>query len=262
MAEPIQIVFCDIDGTLISKATPRMPAALKAALHTLQEKGIKVCTASGRHPIFMEELGIFADFNFDGYVCLNGNLCFVEGQDIFLNTIPAKDVQAALDYVQTRHLPCMFVEKDAMYINFINDAVIQAHAAIHSSLPVCKEISQAASQPILQILPYFEDEKVQEMLESMPFCKAACWHERAYDVIPANGGKRAGIEKMLEHFGLSRRNMMAFGDGCNDMDMLEMAAIGVAMKNAHPQLLQIADYITGSPEENGIVQALEHFCLL
>lgn len=72
----------------------------------------------------------------------------------------------------------------------------------------------------------------------------------------------AGIQKLLEHYHLSVDNIMAFGDGDNDADMLEFARIGVAMGNASPKAKAFADYITTDIDANGIACALAHFHLI
>ena len=75
-------------------------------------------------------------------------------------------------------------------------------------------------------------------------------------VIPEKGGKVAGIRRVLEDFAISREEIMAFGDGENDMDMLEFAGTGIAMGNADPQVKARADEVTESVDENGVVRAL------
>ena len=54
---------------------------------------------------------------------------------------------------------------------------------------------------------------------------------------------------------------MAFGDGSNDLSMIQAAGIGVAMGNADPAALSAADYITGTNDNDGVAEAIERFCL-
>ena len=82
------------------------------------------------------------------------------------------------------------------------------------------------------------------------------------DVIPEKGGKVAGIRRFLEDFSISQEEIMAFGDGENDMDMLKFAGIGIAMGNADTQVKAIADEVTESVDENGVVRALYRHGLL
>ena len=74
--------------------------------------------------------------------------------------------------------------------------------------------------------------------------------------------KSYGMRKYLELHGLSREDTIAFGDGPNDLDMIEYAGIGVAMGNARQELKDIADYVTKDISDNGIKYAMEHFGLI
>ena len=62
--------------------------------------------------------------------------------------------------------------------------------------------------------------------------------------------------------GLESSEIMAFGDGDNDIDMLKFAGIGVAMGNAGDAVKAAADYVTASVDDDGIEKALEHFGLI
>ena len=84
----------------------------------------------------------------------------------------------------------------------------------------------------------------------------------AFDVIPAIGGKAAGIQYILQHFGISQNEIMAFGDGNNDIDMLRYANVGVAMGNAGSEVKRQADYVTADVDNDGIWRALKHYEVL
>ena len=64
---------------------------------------------------------------------------------------------------------------------------------------------------------------------------------------------------LLEHYGISRDEIIAFGDGDNDVEMLAFAGIGVAMGNGTAAVKKAADYITDDIDEGGIYNALVHF---
>lgn len=76
------------------------------------------------------------------------------------------------------------------------------------------------------------------------------------DIIPANGGKGTGVEKVLAYFHLDKKDAVAFGDGNNDIALLQAVGTGVAMGNASHALKEIADDICASVTEDGIY----HYC--
>ena len=95
------------------------------------------------------------------------------------------------------------------------------------------------------------------ILEDVEGAKITAWWDHAADIIPANGGKGMGIQKMLEHYQLDRSEALAFGDGNNDIEMLQTVGTGVAMENASADLKAIADEICGNVAEDGIY----HYCI-
>ena len=93
----------------------------------------------------------------------------------------------------------------------------------------------------------------------LPHCESTRWNPLFTDVVPQGSSKAVGIDKIIEHYGISLDETMAFGDGGNDMAMLRHAGIGVAMGNAGDEVKAVADYVTDSVDKDGIWNALRHF---
>jgi len=81
------------------------------------------------------------------------------------------------------------------------------------------------------------------------------------EVLPKGINKAATLEKLLNHLGCRREELMAFGDGYNDISMLKYAGMGVVMGNANDAVKKEGDYIAPSNDENGIVDVLNKFVL-
>lgn len=258
----IKAIFFDIDGTLISKQQTCISEQVIKALKQLQEKGIKLFIASGRHYLEMEELGINQQFTFDGYLTINGGYCFNQDGVIYKNPIDPDDVARIVAYVQKQHLACSFVESNNLYINLIDDYVIAAQKAINTLLPPVKDITRALKNDIYQIDPFVGKEEIAKLVALLKHCKYTKWHDGAYDIIPKVGGKKAGIKAVLDHYGIELAETMAFGDGHNDLEMLEYVGTGICMANGHPETLERSDYVTDTVENDGIVKALSHFGLI
>jgi hydroxymethylpyrimidine pyrophosphatase-like HAD family hydrolase len=71
--------------------------------------------------------------------------------------------------------------------------------------------------------------------------------------------KASGLAFVAEHLGVSAGRTVAFGDGENDMELLQWAAYGVAVANAHDRVLAVADYVCPPVDEEGVAQVLEAF---
>ena len=69
--------------------------------------------------------------------------------------------------------------------------------------------------------------------------------------------KAAGLEFLAERLGFARERTVAFGDGENDVELLDWAGYGVAVANAHDRVLAVADWVCPGPEDEGVAQVLE-----
>jgi hydroxymethylpyrimidine pyrophosphatase-like HAD family hydrolase len=90
----------------------------------------------------------------------------------------------------------------------------------------------------------------------LPHCRLPRWHPGFSDLVNADNSKAIGIDCILHHYGIDRNECIGFGDGGNDVEMLEYCGIGVAMGNADDSVKSHADYVTTSVDEEGIEHAL------
>ena len=257
----LKAVFFDVDGTLLSHQTNSVPTSAVRALEALREKGVLTFIATGRHISMLEKMQPLEGLRFDGMVTLNGQYCCSEDGVLYHCPIDPQDVAALLDYLKEHPHPCILVEADRMYINFHNALVEKVQAAIHSDLPQLGDMDRGYRVPIYQIILYMSDENL-EKLPPLPGIKLTRWNLGGADLIPAKGGKATGIARILEHYGIDKKDTMAFGDGENDVDMFSAVGTAVAMGNACDAAKAAAHYITDKVDENGIWNALVYFGVL
>ena len=249
----IKAVFFDVDGTLVSHKNNTVPESTRTALDLLRDMGIKRIISTGRHMLELAELPV-SDIAFDAYITLNGQLCFDgQGNIISENPIIGADKECIIRLFTEKKIPVVLVEKDRMYINYINSHVEIAQRAISTPLP---DIAPYTGNAIYQAIAFVEAGEENALLRELPNCKITRWNAYAVDIISCSGGKTAGIKAFLCANRLEPKETMAFGDGENDIDMLKYVQIGVAMGNADLQVQASADYIADSVDNEGIMNAL------
>ena len=72
------------------------------------------------------------------------------------------------------------------------------------------------------------------------------------ELLPAGVCKGAALDAVAAHYGITAERVVAFGDGKNDIELLERAGLGVAMGNAHPELAAVADVVIGHHDTDAI----------
>ena len=256
----IKACFFDVDGTLVSHAQGKVPESTREGLEQLRKKGIKVFLSTGRHICELHKLPL-EGLIFDGYVTLNGQLCANGDKEvIYREPLKEEDKKALLEIFEGREEALMLVEENRLYVNFINDTVVQAQKEITTPLPLVASYDGA---PLYMAIAFIREEEEKRFEPLIPSgCRITRWSSGGMDIISKSGGKVAGMVKILEYYGIDKEEIMAFGDGENDMEMLQYAKIGVAMGNASPQVQAVADHVTGHIDENGLVQALRHYGLI
>jgi Cof subfamily protein (haloacid dehalogenase superfamily) len=146
-----------------------------------------------------------------------------------------------------------------------NEVVERAWANVNMPVPPIIPLHECNLNEVYQLGAFLNSEE-QEALKIterfMPSCAELRWSPDFFDILPRESSKSAGIDRIIEHYGISIEETMAFGDGGNDIDMLQHAAIGVAMGNAGDNVKAAADHITTSVDDDGILNALKKFNIL
>lgn len=250
----IKIVFFDIDGTLIDIATRTLTERTVQMLHGLQEHGIKICIATGRAPFVVPS---FEGIIFDAYLTFNGSYCYA-GRDIILsNPIPHEDVQRIIKNASSISRPVCAAAKDRLAANGTDQDLADYFAISKQVLHIEDDFASFTRQDIYQIMMGCRMKDYPAILDGVRAAKIAAWWDRAVDIIPVTSGKGIGIQKILDFFHIDRSESMAFGDGNNDIEMLEAAGHGVAMGNGSEEVKAAADEVCGACADDGIY----HYCI-
>lgn len=245
----IKIIFFDIDGTLLRLRAKELSEKTVEALNRLKANGIRLCIATGRTPVSLPH---FSGIEFDTFLTFNGSLCYNDTETIFSNPISPDDVQKLIRNADSLGRPVSVATKSRLAANGFDIDLSDYYSIAHLQLTVAKDFEQVSNEEVYQLLLGCRETDYSAILKDVDGAKIAAWWDRAVDIIPANGGKGIGIQKVLEYYHLDKSEALAFGDGNNDIEMLLSVGTGVAMGNASPQLKDVADEICKDVAEDGI----------
>lgn len=255
---PIRAIFLDIDGTLVSFRTHAVTPQVRSAISMVRRQGVKVIIATGRPMPFVDNL---ADLEYDGIMTVNGACCqTTDGTIIRHNPIPLADIRLMIDYCKTHPLPMAFTSSTEAYSNFTTPEFIEVFRLLNIKIPPHMPLEQSIDKGITQVVAFFpKDDEQQIMHHVFPHCTAHRWHPAFADVISSGNSKQDGVDAFCQYYDIPLSQTMAFGDGGNDIGMLNHVAYGFAMSNAKPEVLQKAPYITDSVDEDGVAKVLFQF---
>ena len=262
----IKAAFFDIDGTLVPFGERSMPDDTRAALLELRARGVKLFISTGRHYTWINNLG---DFEFDGYVTVNGGLVVkADGRTpIYTHPIDDADLERFVAYTE-RHPEITFIAVPVsgnIFRIHDNADYRQIQELLHLPDVPERPARDVLAEPIVQLMFFANCEMVQStdlFTTVLPGCVPTSWHPVFADIVPKGSNKGIGVDMMLADHGLSLDEALAFGDGHNDMEMLRHVPHSVAMGNAAPDVKATASYVTTADTEGGIRHALKHFGLL
>lgn len=251
----IRAIFFDVDGTLLGAGHQIPPSALRA-LHRAQEKGIRLFVATGRvtaMALFLKDM-----FDFDGYLTLTGQYAF-DRDGYVLHALPhdKDDIRLLMELQKRAPFPCLIAEATECFMASEAEQ-IRKHFTDHGlEPPALYDIRRIDTHDVYQLITY-DPEITNPKLAPLKHIRITNAASYCHDVIPAAGGKHVGIRRVAEHYGIKPEEIMVFGDGKNDADMLRCAGFGVAMGNACPEAKAAADYITDHVDEGGVYNALKN----
>ncbi|MFE8695356.1 Cof-type HAD-IIB family hydrolase [Cytobacillus sp. FJAT-53684] len=254
-----KIAFFDIDGTLLDR-NKRLPASTIKALEQLKKNNVFVAIATGRAPFMFETLR--KELDIDSFVSFNGQYVVFENEVIYKNPLETKEIDALFHFSREKKHPMVFLDDKVM------KASVTEHEYIDTSISSLKfpypdvDPEYYKGRDIYQSLIFCEEEFDEAYNMNFPNSRFIRWHRYSTDVLPAGGSKAEGIKRMIERLGFEMSDVYAFGDGLNDIEMLQTVGTGIAMGNASEQVKSAADVTTTSVEEDGIWNALKKLDLI
>lgn len=254
-----KMVIFDIDGTLVTEQKI-IPFSAKEAIRALKRNGIAVAIATARPPFLFKE--ICSELDIHSFVAFNGQYVVSEGEVIYENPIAAEEVVRLHEASSVNKYPMIFMDNQEMRATVAGHPHVEAGLSkLHFAYPEV-DCGFHEDKPIYQALLFCEKDKEHSISCKEGKSRFIRWHEYSLDVLPGGGSKAIGIEKLLDASGISRSHTYAFGDGPNDVEMIEEAGIGVAMGNAVPEIRKAADYITDDVDRDGVYKGLKYLELI
>ena len=265
-----QVLALDLDGTLTNEAkviTPRTKAALLAAA----DRGVRIVLASGRPTVGIQPLAKELELDRRGGCILSYNggkiIDCKTGQTLVQHAFPPDLIGTVCTFARYWNVVPLTYDSNGIVTENASSPYVAEEARINK-IPVREvpdlpaEIHWTINKLLLTgdpvDMPHVEELMQQEFAGKLSIYRSAPFF---IETMPLGVEKSVSLALLLKTLGLGRENLMACGDGWNDLPMIQFAGLGVAMGNAVPPVKAAADYVTADNEHDGVGLAVEKFIL-
>lgn len=266
-----RVVALDIDGTLLkwiegSGATrEEVPPAVRAAVHRAADAGAHIVFASGRSPHGMTRVADLLGLPRKGddrlWIVASNGAVIVRHPPLEVVHEETFDAREAV-YAILEKRPSALVAVEERGVGYrLNDHFPPGEL---TGEMIVTPVEELVAQPVSRVIIRDPKASAEEFVE---LGRSLGLHGISYvvgwtawlDLAPIGVSKASGLAYVCERLGVSSDDVLAIGDGRNDIEMLEWARRGVAMGHSVPEVLDIADDVTATVDEDGAAVELDRW---
>ncbi|MCR1808975.1 HAD family hydrolase [Haploplasma modicum] len=242
------IIFFDLDNTIHSTKNQIIPGqTVKLLLELANLPNTYLGIATGRNEAKVSMLGSLLDL-FTYKIFINGAIAYKNNELVYNNAINKEEIKNVISLAEKKDISVGFVCKIDEYITTYND---QVHININSFNIKKPEVKPDIylSEDVYQLWLFTSDKDYIDSIKNQINLDLHPWHKEGYDLVDRKSNKALAIKELLK--GEEDYRLIAVGDGHNDIQMVEMADIGIAMSNSgFLELKEKADYIAPHIDDN------------
>ena len=270
LKEQIKLLVLDLDGTLVN-TEKKLSSRTRQTLIKLQQQGVRLVLASGR-PTYgivplAEELAIaeYGGFilSYNGGTIIDWSTKKVLHQSI----LAEKYISPCYELAQKHGVNIVSYLDEFVVTEKSDDDYVQYEAKLNN-MPIKQVPDFCASliEPVSKCLIVGDPAvlvTMEQQMKAMYESELSIYRSYPFflEINPMDIDKANSLRILNQHLGTSPEQMVACGDGFNDLTMISYAGTGVAMLNAQEAVKKAASYVTGSNDDDGVAQFVESFLL-
>ncbi|MDO4295741.1 MAG: Cof-type HAD-IIB family hydrolase [bacterium] len=257
-------LFFDVDGTLLSEKTRKIPESALEAIRKARKLGHMAFINSGRETCLLDEIRAMVDM--DGYLCGCGTQLIVGDKTVYESRMKAEDCEFVVRNARAYGVEPVLEAQEALYFlkpPYVAKQIYQVHDSIASNHP----------------------DAVKEYKDGILFDKFCFWAEESsdtenfirllssrvtvidrgggmYECVPLGHSKATAIHQILELYGIALEDAYVFGDSTNDLSMFQAVPNTILMGKHDKELEPYASFVTKDLEDDGIAYAMEQLGIL
>lgn len=263
-----KMLVLDLDGTL-TNSKKEITARNRETLIRAQQAGVLLVLASGRPTYGIAPLADELQMDkFGGYILsYNGGeiIDWRTKEMLYANVLPNEVVPRLDECARRNEVALLTYDNEYIVTEHPDDEYVKKEAFLNKmAVRLAKEFLKEIHLPVPKCLIVADPEKLVPIEAELSVAlqgQISVYRSEPYflELVPQGIDKAQSLSVLLAKLGISREEMVAIGDGYNDLSMIKYAGMGIAMGNAQEPVKKSADYITLTNEEDGVAIAVEKF---
>ncbi|MDE1188434.1 MAG: Cof-type HAD-IIB family hydrolase [Pantoea sp.] len=261
----VKMVAVDMDGTFLDDKKQYNRARFQACYHQMQQRGIKFVVASGNQ--YYQLKSFFPDIASNiAFVAENGAWIIDRDEELFCGSFSRDDIHAVMDTLQRGHYPDLKYliagRNSAYYFSGVDEQWLTKMRHYCHRLTAIDSLSDTGDDKLFKFALNLSDDYVAILMADIErlhhgAAAATSSGHGSVDLIVPGLHKANGLRLLQSRWGINNDEVLAFGDGGNDLEMLVQSGFSFAMQNAPQRVKQAARYQAPSNNDEGVLQVIE-----
>ncbi len=265
---PYKAVFIDLDGTLLAPEAHLSERSIRC-LKQLKERGIPAVIATGRPIESVRNIfgGIHED---DPVITLSGSMIHTSlyGEPLAAKYIPVDTMKSIVAYCRTiEGVDNILLDETEGFFALKDNPELDEFVGMYNRAPTMFDYDTVPEGPVLSLLVYAKGNRraVYDQLQEKFGGEVHFTYFREYPWIELSNfdsNKGNALERVCKYLNVDPSEVVAIGDGANDLEMIARAGLGIGMANGDAEVKAIADRLAPHHAEDGVARILEELFLL
>ncbi|MBQ8999304.1 MAG: HAD family phosphatase [Clostridium sp.] len=257
----IKLIATDMDGTLLNN-WKKVGKNFEEIISQLNEKDVIFALASGRN--YQRIKDKFKKMNLDlMYISDNGNYIEYKGEVLNKSTLEKKDIISLAEFLKEKAY-CKYsfsnehdIYTDSKFVHKLGRYCFYKNKFVENVMSIKEDIIKCS----ILVPSVFHGQMLSELKSKYPHLHISRSSKHTIDINSGEMNKGKAVELLKEKFALKYEEVMVFGDYLNDLEMMGVAYYSYAMKNAHKEIKEKANFLAPSNKKNGVLKVIENVVL-
>jgi Cof subfamily protein (haloacid dehalogenase superfamily) len=265
MMTTVKMVAVDMDGTFLDDQKQYNRSRFLACYQQLTARDIKFVVASGNQ--YYQLKSFFPEIASDiAFVAENGAWIIDRDEELFCGAFERRDVEAVIDTLQNGHYPglryLLCGRNSAYYFDGMEESwLVKMRHYCHRLRPI-HQLDETGDDRLFKFALNLSDDYIEPLMADIEHLHqgkvaATSSGHGSVDLIVPGHHKANGLNLLAQRWGISHDQVLAFGDGGNDLEMLKQSGFSFAMANAPDRVKQAARYLAPANNQQGVLQVIE-----